>query len=107
MPGAAEQPEAAEQQEVERALRHHKHKRQHGRHDQGAEQGRKHDAHGRVVVEPDPARRDLIKRIGGRGQQQQQYRRIVQPGAGPDYQQRADKTDDNRAPAPHTDALVQ
>ena len=107
MPGAAEQPEAAEQQEVERALRHHKHKRQHGRHDQGAEQGRKHDAHGRVVVEPDPARRDLIERIRRRGQQQQQYRRIMQRGAGPDHEEGAGKADDDGAPTPDADVLVQ
>src|SRR5207237_9977969 len=36
-----------------------------------------HDADRRSVVEADPAGRDLVKRIGGRGQQQQQHCRIV------------------------------
>ncbi len=107
MPGAAEQAEAAEQHDVERVLRQYEDEGQHRGHHQRAQQCREDDADRRVVVEADPAGGDLVQRIGRRGEQQQQHRRIVHSAARPDHQERAGKADDHRAPAPDADALVQ
>ena len=72
-----------------------------------AEQCGEDDAGRGIVVPTDPARADLIQRVGQGRDQQQQHGRVVEPAAWPDHHQRAGKADQHRAPAPPADALVQ